>query len=73
MNLPWVKAVTALLNTYNLSCTHQLFCHPACPRRQARAARRLMLALRSLYGEKTEFIEEMFVRQEEVGPGDTGR
>ena len=29
-------------------------------RRQARAARRLMEAMRTMYGEKREFIEDMF-------------
>ena len=30
VNFPWLKAVTELVNSFNLECTHQTFCHPAC-------------------------------------------
>ena len=65
-NLPWIKPVTELINSFNLNCTHQGFCHHACVRRQARAAKRLMEAMRQMYGEKIEYIEEMFINEEET-------
>ena len=58
-NLPWIKPITELINSFNLNCTHQGFCHPACFKRQNRAAKRLTRALREMYGEKVEYIEEM--------------
>ena len=30
VNFPWLKAVAELVNSFNLDCTHQTFCHPAC-------------------------------------------
>ena len=65
-NLPWLKPVTELIKSFNLNCTHQGFCHHACVRRQARAAKRLMEAMRQMYGEKIEYIEEMFINEEET-------
>ena len=65
-NLPWLKPVTELINSFNLACTHQGFCHHACVHRQTRAAKRLMEALRQMYGEKIEYIEEMFINDEET-------
>ena len=44
---------------------HQGFCHPACTQRCARAARRLMVAVRKVYGEKTEYIEDMWLPSDE--------
>ena len=32
VNFPWLKAVAELVNSFNLDCTHQTFCHPACYR-----------------------------------------
>ena len=64
-NLPWIKPITELINSFNLNCTHQGFCHPACFKRQNRAAKRLTRALREMYGEKVEYIEEMFTNEED--------
>ena len=30
VNFPWLKAVAALVNSFNHDCTHHTFCHPAC-------------------------------------------
>ena len=65
-NLPWVKPVTELIRSFNLNCTHQGFCHNACVKRQARAAKRLMETMRQMYGEKIEYIEEMFINEEDT-------
>ena len=45
-NMPWLRVITKLLNSFNYHCTHQNFCHPNCYRRQMRAARRIMEATR---------------------------
>ena len=60
MTFPWLTAVTQLTNSFNLHCSHQTFCHPACVRRQTRAARRLMEAVRTMYGERRDRVEDMF-------------
>ena len=65
-NLPWLKPVTELIRSFNLNCTHQGFCHNACVQRQARAAKRLMETARQTYGEKIEYIEEMFINEEDT-------
>ena len=66
MTFPWLAAVTELTNSFKLSCAHQTFCHPACVRRQTRAARRLMEAVRGMYGEKRERVEDMFTTSMEA-------
>ena len=63
-SIPWMKSIISISQSFNLQCTHQYFCHNACPRRQKRAARRLMEALRLMYGEKVEYIEDMFLNDE---------
>ena len=60
MTFPWLSAVIDLTNSFKMSCTHQTFCHPACVKRQTRSARRLMEAVRAMYGERRERVEEMF-------------
>nr|XP_027221615.1 protein unc-80 homolog [Penaeus vannamei] len=57
-NMPWLKVVVRLSTLYNMTCTHQTFCHPHCYRRNMRACRRLMHALRKMYGEEFEEQEE---------------
>lgn len=47
-NLPWLRSVTALLNSFNFYCDHQNFCHPYCYRRHMRAASRLVKAVRKV-------------------------
>ena len=60
VTFPWLTAVAQLTNSFNPHCSHQTFCHPACVRRQSRAARRLMEAVRSMYGERRDRLEDMF-------------
>ena len=64
-SLPWIQPVIILTQSFNLCCTHQNFCHPSCARRQTRAARRLMESVRRFYGEQIEYIEEMFINNEQ--------
>lgn len=45
-NMPWLRVVSQLINSFNFHCTHQGFCHPNCYRRQMRGAKRLMEAAR---------------------------
>ena len=46
LNMPWLKVVSKLSNSFNFHCTHQNFCHPNCYRRQMRATKRIMEAAR---------------------------
>ena len=45
-NMPWLKVISRLVNSFNFYCTHQFFCHPNCYRRQMRATKRIMEATR---------------------------
>ena len=45
-NMPWLKVISRLINSFNFYCTHQGFCHPNCYRRQMRATKRIMEATR---------------------------
>ena len=45
-NMPWLKVISRLVNSFNFYCTHQVFCHPNCYRRQMRATKRIMEATR---------------------------
>ena len=45
-NMPWLKVISRLINSFNFYCTHQGFCHPNCYRRQMRATKRIMEAAR---------------------------
>ena len=45
-NMPWLKVISRLINSFNFYCTHQGFCHPNCYRRQMRATKRIMEASR---------------------------
>ncbi|XP_037051116.1 protein unc-80 homolog isoform X4 [Bradysia coprophila] len=51
-NLPWMRPVLQLMNSFNYYCTHQNFCHPYCYRRHMRASTRLIKAVRKVYGEE---------------------
>ncbi|XP_050693714.1 protein unc-80 homolog isoform X3 [Eriocheir sinensis] len=57
-NMPWLKVVVQISALYNMTCTHQNFCHPHCYKRNMRACRRLMHAVRKMYGEEFEEQEE---------------
>ncbi|MCP9264094.1 Protein unc-80 [Dirofilaria immitis] len=50
-NFPWLKIVIKMANSFNLSCTHERFCHPWCFERVYRQCYRLTEALRKVYGE----------------------
>uniref|UniRef100_A0A1I8EPX7 Uncharacterized protein n=1 Tax=Wuchereria bancrofti TaxID=6293 RepID=A0A1I8EPX7_WUCBA len=50
-NFPWLKMVIKMANSFNLSCTHERFCHPWCFERIYRQCYRLTEALRKVYGE----------------------
>ncbi|XP_069159541.1 protein unc-80 homolog isoform X1 [Procambarus clarkii] len=57
-NMPWLKTIVRVSSLYNMTCTHQTFCHPHCYKRNMRACRRLMHAVRKMYGEEFEEQEE---------------
>nr|XP_053644306.1 protein unc-80 homolog [Cherax quadricarinatus] len=66
--MPWLKVIVRMSSLYNMTCTHQTFCHPHCYRRNMRACRRLMHAVRKIYGEEFEEQEE-----EPAGAVDVGQ
>lgn len=47
-NLPWMRAVLQVTNSFNFYCNHQNFCHPYCYRRHMRASCRLIKAVRKV-------------------------
>jgi protein unc-80 len=47
-NFPWMRSVTAIINSFNYYCTHQNYCHPYCYKRHIRAAQRLIKAVRKV-------------------------
>lgn len=47
-NLPWMRPVFQLMNSFNYYCSHQNFCHPYCYRRHMRASTRLIKAVRKV-------------------------
>ncbi|XP_059490383.1 protein unc-80 homolog isoform X4 [Neocloeon triangulifer] len=51
-NMPWMKTVVQLANSYNFYCSHQGYCHPYCYRRHMRACNRLVKSVRKVYGEQ---------------------
>ena len=56
LNMPWLKVVSKLSNSFNFHCTHQNFCHPNCYRRQMRATKRIMEAARHVSRESKAFL-----------------
>uniref|UniRef100_A0A0M3IMM2 UNC80 domain-containing protein n=1 Tax=Ascaris lumbricoides TaxID=6252 RepID=A0A0M3IMM2_ASCLU len=50
-NLPWVKVVIGMVNSFNLKCKHERYCHPWCFERVYRQCYRLTEALRKVYGD----------------------
>ncbi|VDN59621.1 unnamed protein product, partial [Dracunculus medinensis] len=50
-HLPWTKVIITLLNSMNLNCNHEHYCHPRCFERVYRQCCRLTEALRKVYGE----------------------
>ncbi|XP_023345788.1 protein unc-80 homolog [Eurytemora carolleeae] len=61
VHLPWLKTVIEITKNINLSCTHQGFCQQNCVRRLSRSCKKLMEAMKYLYGEELEFIEDIFM------------
>ncbi|XP_066993860.2 protein unc-80 homolog [Anabrus simplex] len=51
-NMPWMKVVVQIANSFNFYCSHQSFCHPFCYRRHMRACSRLVKSVRRIYGEE---------------------
>ncbi|KAG8225919.1 hypothetical protein J437_LFUL005955 [Ladona fulva] len=51
-NMPWMKTVVQVANSFNFFCCHQSFCHPFCYRRHMRACSRLIKSVRRVYGEE---------------------
>lgn len=47
-NMPWMRALLQVLNSFNYYCAHRGYCHPYCYRRNMRAAGRLMRAVRKV-------------------------
>ncbi|XP_042207937.1 protein unc-80 homolog isoform X3 [Homarus americanus] len=66
-NMPWLKIIVRMSSLYNMTCTHQTFCHPHCYKRNMRACRRLMHAVRKMYGEEFEEQEEEAARVADGG------
>ena len=60
LNMPWLKVVSKLSNSFNFHCTHQNFCHPNCYRRQMRATKRIMEAARHVSHPEKKIIKPQF-------------
>uniref|UniRef100_T1IVG6 Uncharacterized protein n=1 Tax=Strigamia maritima TaxID=126957 RepID=T1IVG6_STRMM len=56
-NMPWLKVVVQITNSFNYVCKHQQFCHPNCYRRQMRACSRLVKAVRKVYGDDFGYLK----------------
>ncbi|XP_055525794.1 protein unc-80 homolog isoform X1 [Wyeomyia smithii] len=72
-NLPWLRSVTAFLNSFNYYCDHQNFCHPYCYRRHMRGATRLVKAVRKIYGEEFGLLPMAFNSMADSGKNNTRR
>ncbi|XP_046393341.1 protein unc-80 homolog [Ischnura elegans] len=55
-NMPWMRVVVLVANSFNFYCSHQSFCHPYCYRRHMRACSRLIKSVRKVYGEEFGII-----------------
>ncbi|XP_071444564.1 protein unc-80 homolog isoform X1 [Hetaerina americana] len=55
-NMPWMRVVVQVANSFNFYCCHQSFCHPYCYRRHMRACSRLIQSVRKVYGEEFGII-----------------
>lgn len=47
-HLPWIKVIIQMAGAFNYACTHHMFCHPMCYRRNMRASARLIKAVRKV-------------------------
>ncbi|XP_058813943.1 protein unc-80 homolog isoform X3 [Topomyia yanbarensis] len=66
-NLPWMRSISAFLNSFNYYCDHQNFCHPFCYRRHMRGATRLVKAVRKIYGEEFGLLPMAFTHVSDSG------
>ncbi|XP_049820328.1 protein unc-80 homolog isoform X2 [Aethina tumida] len=57
-NMPWMKTMVQVSNSFYYFCTHQNFCHPFCYRRVMRACSRLVKAVRKVYGEEFGVLDD---------------
>ncbi|CAH0559503.1 unnamed protein product [Brassicogethes aeneus] len=57
-NMPWLKTMVLVSNSFYYFCTHQNFCHPFCYRRVMRGCSRLIKAVRKIYGEEFGVLDE---------------
>ncbi|XP_015837453.1 protein unc-80 homolog isoform X13 [Tribolium castaneum] len=57
-NMPWMKIMVQVSNSFYYFCTHQNFCHPFCYRRVMRACSRLVKAVRKVYGEEFGVLDD---------------
>uniref|UniRef100_A0A7I4YUG5 UNC80 domain-containing protein n=1 Tax=Haemonchus contortus TaxID=6289 RepID=A0A7I4YUG5_HAECO len=53
-NLPWIKVVIRMANSFDMTCSHEVVCTPRCFQRVSRQCHRLTMALTSLYGHRRE-------------------
>ncbi|RCN49022.1 hypothetical protein ANCCAN_04899, partial [Ancylostoma caninum] len=53
-NLPWIKVVIRMANSFDMSCTHESVCTQRCFLRVSRQCHRLIMALSTLYGYRRE-------------------
>ncbi|KAG5670539.1 hypothetical protein PVAND_000795 [Polypedilum vanderplanki] len=63
-NFPWMRAVIAIINSFNYYCTHQNYCHPYCYKRHMRAASRLIKSVRKIYGEEFGLVPSSYLHTE---------
>ncbi|KAK5986951.1 hypothetical protein GCK32_002945 [Trichostrongylus colubriformis] len=52
--LPWIKVVIRMSNSFDMTCSHEMVCTPRCFLRVSRQCHRLTMALASLYGHRRE-------------------
>ncbi|RZC42316.1 unc-80 -like protein, partial [Asbolus verrucosus] len=57
-NMPWLKVMVQVSNSFYYYCTHQNFCHPFCYRRVMRGCSRLVKAVRKVYGEEFGVLDD---------------
>lgn len=53
-NLPWIKVVIRMANSFDMTCSHEAVCTPRCFLRVSRQCHRLTMALETLYGHRRE-------------------
>lgn len=65
-NMPWLKVMVQVLNSFYYYCSHQSYCHPFCYRRVMRGSSRLIKAVRKVYGEEFGLIDEKLINDGET-------